>query len=427
MKKVTFYTLGCKLNQAETASISESFINNEYEIVSFGEKCDICVINTCTVTAKTDYRCRQIIRKAIKISPDAVIVVVGCYAQIAIDELKEMPGVDIVLGSDKKFEIHKYLNANEKIQLQADNKNYVNTNVGIYKERTRAFLKIQDGCNNFCSYCIVPYARGKSRSSSLEEIESNISELIQRDFKEIVITGVHIGTYGQDLTQQSSLLDALKTICKIPNIGRIRLSSLEPLEISDELIEFIACSSKICKHLHIPLQNGDDFILNKMNRNYSIKQYANLLTKLVQYMPDIGLGTDIIVGFPGEQEQHFENTFNLIKELPFTYLHVFSFSARQGTEAYLFPDRVLPEHKKIRSKKLIALGKEKKHNFYNEAINRQYKVLFEENKNNDDWMYGFTDNYIRVKVKKDINFLNQITRVAIKSIEDQVAIGEIIT
>lgn len=425
MKKVSFYTLGCKLNQAETASLANEFNKKGYFIVSFGEPCDICVINTCTVTAKTDFHCRQVIRKAIKIYQKAKIAVVGCYAQMSNDLIKDFPEINLVLGSDKKFEIFKYLDDGQTVNAKGRNTKYISMNPGTVEEHTRAFLKIQDGCNNFCSYCIVPYARGRSRSDTVENIFKNVHQLVEKGYKEIVLTGAHIGSYGYDLNPHRTLMDLLKKLDIIPELKRIRLSSLEPLELEKELIEFASSSDKICPHFHIPLQSGDDFILKRMKRNYKVDKYVKIIDKLMINIPHAGLGTDIIVGFPGENAQRFNNTYQLIQELPFTYLHVFTFSPRRGTEAIQFSDNIDPKEKKERSIKLIALGKKKKYAFYKRFIGQNLKILFEKNTKNTS-MYGFSENYIRVKTRKQASYFNKITSVKICGINGSFAIGEII-
>lgn len=427
MRTVSFFTLGCKLNQAETASIARQFNNNDYKVVSFGERCDISVINTCTVTARTDYRCRQAIRKAKKISPDTKIVVVGCYAQTSMESLREMPEIDVILGSDRKFDIIDILNSANTSVAISENKEFRNIQSDTFSEQTRAFLKIQDGCDNYCSYCIIPYARGRSRSAQLEQIIKNAEQLVKKEYKEIVLTGVHIGNYGNDLKNGTRLINVLEELVKIPHLSRIRLSSLEPLEIDDELIDFVANSHKICNHFHIPLQHGDNFILKQMNRSYAIEQYNEVIEKIICKIPNAGIGTDVITGFPGEKEEHFMNTYDLISNLPLSYLHVFPFSSRPGTLAEKFTDIVPKQVKKERSAKLIALGKEKKMSFYEKSIGGNFKVLFEENTRAENWMYGFTENYIRIKAHKESDCFNQIVQVQPMEIHEKFVVGRILS
>ena len=429
MKKVSFYTLGCKLNQAETAIIAEQFERGGYQLIPFGEPVDICVINTCTVTGKSDHRCRQMIRKAKKISPSAKIAVVGCYAQLSPGKIQNINGVDFILGSDKKFDLIQILNENNRrnqpLILPSTNQSFLSPVPGNFWNHTRAFLKIQDGCDSFCSYCTVPLARGRSRSDSLDHIIQSATELVQRGHREIVLTGVHIGRYGKDLIPSKNLLDILKHIESIPDLKRIRLSSLEPLEINETLLEWIAGSAKICHHFHVPLQSGDDEILNRMERNYSSKLYGEVIQRIKKMIPGCGLGTDIIVGFPGETGQHFQNTLALVEQLPFTYLHVFSFSPRTGTKAARFSDQVNPKEIKNRSKILRASGKRKKQRFLEGLVGKQLEVLWEE-KERGDWMLGVSGNYARVRTPANPEFMNKICGVNVVKAESDFVQGDII-
>lgn len=429
MKKVSFYTLGCKLNQSETAVLAEQFEQAGYQLRPFGEQVDICVINTCTVTAKSDYRCRQMIRKAKKISPTAKIAVVGCYAQVHPEKIKAIDGVNFIVGSDRKFDLLELLNENDKqsqpLFVSSNHDYFLNPYPGKFWDHTRAFLKIQDGCDSFCSYCIVPFARGRSRSDSLEHIIKSASELVHRGHLEVVLTGVHIGRYGKDLNPSISLLDVLKELEQIPNLKRIRLSSLEPLEIDGALLQWVANSEKICHHFHVPLQSGDDEILKRMNRNYSSKIYSEVIRQLNEMIPDCGIGTDIIVGFPGETERQFENTCQLVAELPFTYLHVFSFSPRAGTKAVGLSDRVHPKEIKRRSEILRDTGKKKKLNFLKSLVGKQLEVLWEEQQREGS-MFGFSDNYARVRTSANAEFMNKICTVEIISTEHDFVSGDLI-
>jgi len=429
MKKVSFYTLGCKLNQAETAILAEQFEHRGYQLKPFGEQVDICVINTCTVTAKSDYRCRQMIRKAKKISPSARIAVVGCYAQLNPEKINMIEGVDFILGSDKKFDLLEILDENntrnQALFLSSTNESFLSPSPGNFWDHTRAFLKIQDGCDSRCSYCAVPLARGRSRSDSLDHIKLSAKELVQRGHQEIVLTGVHIGRYGKDLNPAKKLLDVLRELESIPDLKRIRLSSLEPLEIDEPLLRWMAESEKICPHFHVPLQSGDDEILQRMNRNYSSEIYVAGIYRLKTMIPDCGLGTDIIVGFPGETEERFQNTQRLVEQLPFTYLHVFSFSPRPGTKAVRFSDRVNPREIKRRSEILRMLGRTKKKDFFNNLVGQKLEVLWEE-KECGDSMFGFSDNYARVRTKADPKFMNQICDVKIVKTEHDCVYGKIV-
>ena len=377
MKTVSFYTLGCKLNQSETASLEEDFRRHGYYIVPFGTPSDVCVINTCTVTARSDYRCRQSIRRAIKTAPDAIVAVVGCYAQTDVETIQTIPGVDIVLGSDRKFDLLNYLENGNFTCEQGENITFRESTPGLAENRTRAFLKIQDGCDSFCSYCIVPYARGRSRSASPDYLLNRMNEVVEKGYQEVVLTGVHIGKYGRDLQPALSLLQLLTLLLERTEVERIRLSSLEPQELSDELIELIQSSPRICNHFHIPLQSGSNPILRAMKRHYTRDRFATLIEKIIARIPDAGIGTDVIVGFPGESDDDFQASYDLITELPFSYLHVFNYSARQGTAAESLPDKVDDDVKKQRSHQLIKLGQSKKQQFMLSQLNKTRAVLFE--------------------------------------------------
>ncbi|MBN2012925.1 tRNA (N(6)-L-threonylcarbamoyladenosine(37)-C(2))-methylthiotransferase MtaB [candidate division KSB1 bacterium] len=426
MKRVSFFTLGCKLNQSETASLADGFRRRGYTIVPFGERSDISVINTCTVTAKSDYRCRQNIRKAIKQSPDAVIAVVGCYAQTDANAILEIPGVDIVLGSDRKFEIFDYLDSDKLIYLHGENQDYVISDAGTMDNQTRAFLKIQDGCDSYCSYCIVPYARGKSRSAESSGIIQQVNNLVAENYREIVLTGVHIGKYGMDIPEPSSLTLLLRRMLHETQIERIRLSSLEPTEITAELIALVAESDRICNHFHIPLQSGDNDVLRAMNRHYTREHFRETMVSITEQIARAGIGTDVIVGFPGETDEQFSNTYALIDELSFSYLHVFSYSPRPGTVAAERKDSVPDSVKKERSAVLIELGKTKKASFYKNAAGQTAPVLYEtKSEKNQLWMYGFTDNYIRIRSKNNPQYYNKIINTVLSEYDPPYIHGEI--
>lgn len=426
MKKVSFYTLGCKLNQAETAVMAEQFEEIGIKIVPFGEPADLCVINTCTVTGKTDYRCRQMIRRAKKDSPEAKIAVVGCYAQLRPEKISEIGGVDFIFGSDQKFSLVEYLTSSESknipITETSANRSFKNPAPGNFWDHTRAFLKIQDGCDNLCSYCTVPLARGKSRSDTPAHIVDMAKQLAHQGHKEIVITGVHIGRYGFDLSPKQNLLVLLQKLEEIETIERIRLSSLEPLEINNDLIQWIATSDKICHHLHIPLQSGDPDVLKRMNRNYTGDRFLEAVQKVHSSLPGSGLGTDVIVGFPGETEAQFQNSVEMVEKLPFTYLHVFSYSRRPGTRAFHFPNQVDAKEIKRRSEILRSIGRRKKKEFLKSHIGRTVRVLWEE-KHTDRWMSGLTDTYVKVRAKTDARFINRITAARVERADEDFLFG----
>jgi len=417
------------LNQAETATLAEQFDRYGVQVVPFGEDADWCIINTCTVTQKTDYRCRQIIRRVKKIFPNARIAVVGCYAQLNPDKISEIGGVDFILGSDRKFELVKLINSGPALKppvvLQSDNQDFQNPAAGNFWDHTRAFLKIQDGCDSGCAYCTVPLARGRSRSDSLDHIVKVCRELTQKGHKEIVLTGVHIGAYGKDLVPPLQLLDVVKRVHEIEGVERVRLSSLEPLEVDDSLIDWIADSAKVCHHFHIPLQSGADAVLKRMNRNYSAHLFEKIINKLRQKMPGCGLGADIIVGFPGETERHFQQTVSLVERLPLTYAHVFSYSARPLTAAAGFEGQVSAAETRERSAVLRAIAQHKKKNFYRSLVNTVVRVLWEE-QIAAGWLAGWTDQYVRVKAKISTDKLNQITRAKIISATDKIACAEMV-
>lgn len=428
MKTVSFYTLGCKLNQAETAALAEQFSRLGYEVIPFGEPADVCVINTCTVTGKSDYRCRQMIRQAKKISPGARIAVVGCYAQLSPEKIQAIDGVDFILGSDRKFEladlIEDRLAGAPPIGRQSTNDAFVNPVPGNFWDHTRAFLKIQDGCDSSCAYCTVPLARGRSRSDSLEHVVQLARELVSRGHREIVLTGVHIGRYGKDLQPPQKLLALLRRLASIDRLPRIRLSSLEPLEVDDELIQWVASSPQVCHHFHIPLQSGDDEILSRMRRNYSTVEYRKVIDSLNHTLPNCGLGTDIIVGFPGETEAHFQNTYRLVEQLPFTYLHIFSFSPRPGTQAARLRQQVDPTTVKLRRDRLRQLSRSKKLHFHQLQLGKTLRVLWETT-TPDGWMVGLADNYVRVRAPLRRELLKSLTLVHIKQAEQEFIIGDI--
>lgn len=429
MKKVSFYTLGCKLNQAETAILAEQFEKAGYELVCFGEPVDICVINTCTVTSKTDYQCRQIIRRAKHQSPQARIAVVGCYAQLAPEKLQAIDGVDFVLGSDIKFNLVELLNQqldrSAPYSATSKNERFIRPNPGKFFDRTRAFLKIQDGCDSQCSYCTVPLARGKSRSDELHKILESAQALVDHGHLEIVLTGVHIGRYGKDLNPPIDLLHLLQQLERIKGLKRIRLSSLEPREIDDSLIDWIAHSEKICYHFHIPLQSADDDVLSNMNRDYTSRDYEQLIERIVKQFPNCGLGTDVIVGFPGETEQQFQNTYRFIDRLPFTYLHVFSYSARPGTKAAQLKFQIDPRLVKQRSESLRQLGKIKKKKFLEGLVGKKLRVLWE-TKTKGEWMFGWSDNYARVAAPSHAEFFNHLTEAEVVQAEANWVIGRLV-
>ena len=431
MPKIAFSTLGCKINQFDTAAMQSAVMNDDdFSIVSFDDKADIYVINTCTVTGKSDTESRRIVRKALKKNRNARIVVTGCYAQTNPQELSKIPGVSRVLGNNEKLKVKDYLRFDPDIVIDNSKNVHVSdifeassiqvSGIEGYQEKTRAILKIQDGCDSRCSYCIVPFARGISRSLSPDDVIRQVVSLCRNDYKEAVLSGVHLGGYGRDLFPKTSLSAVIKRIISETKLERIRISSIEPREVTDELIELMASEEHICRHFHIPLQSGDDDILHRMNRNYKVEFYEGLIMKIRDKIPDAGIGCDVIVGYPGEEDTHFENTYRLIKRLPLTYLHVFAYSPREGTAAFSTKETVQGDVKAVRSELLRHLGREKNMCFKNLHAGRIADVLVEDERDGETGLLkGYTGNYLRVMIQADEKFplpsscINQIVRVQI--------------
>ncbi len=416
---VTVMTLGCKVNQFESESINAELNELKCQNCKIEELTDICIINTCTVTGKASMQSRQVIRKAVRDNPNAIILATGCYAQSEPDELLKIDGLDYIIGNSDKHRIAQIISGLKKVKKQPtpivvhnnirDQKEIPKTIVPFIKNRTRPFIKIQDGCDNFCSYCIVPYTRGPSRSVLPDEVLHILDSLPPAKRKEIVLTGIHLGRYGLDQSPPTSLLNLLKRIKQANIIDRIRLSSMEPVELTDKLLNFISESGCICHHFHIPLQSGDKQILKKMNRPYDPEQFKQLLNKIHQMIPDAAIGVDIMVGFPGETEDAFDNTYSLISTLPITYLHVFPFSSRPGTKAASFLNHVNPHIIKARRNKLLDLGRKKKSDFYATMIGKSLDVLIEAKRDpSSGLLTGFSSNYIRVMVDGDDSMKNKI-------------------
>lgn len=416
--RVAFATLGCKTNQYETALMCED-LRGENEIIPFDQDADIYIINTCTVTQKADYRSRQIIRKAIRKGPDAKVIVTGCYAERVPEELKAI-GACTVIGNRVKNQITRYLdNITKENELPAHGT--VCTDSGTFRcratfhtGRTRAFLKIQEGCNYQCSYCIVPTVRGKSQSASIKNVCEEVRALIDGGYKEVVLTGIQLGAYGEDLKPNTNLCELLKELLKIDGNFRLRLSSIEPQDITQEIIEIIKSSPRICRHLHIPLQSGDDRILKAMRRGYTTAYYKALIMSLIKNIPDIGLGTDVIVGFPGETEMDFLNTYNLLNDLPLCYFHVFGYSDRPNTPIYKFKDKLKKKDIKGRSRQLQLLSEKKAIAFKNGMIGRQVEVLVEGKSISSGFTAGLTSNYIRLNFKNKDYIEGEIVRLKVE-------------
>lgn len=416
-RTAAFHTLGCKLNFAETSTIARQLTDAGYEKVSFDDKADIYVINTCSVTENADRECKLHVKRAMKANPEGLVVIVGCYAQLKPEEISQIEGVDLVLGAKEKFNILSYLDDLEK----SENEGIVHSCeieetdffIGSYSigDRTRAFLKVQDGCDYKCTYCTIPLARGISRSDTIENVLRNARDISQRDIKEIVLTGVNIGDYGKgefgNKKHEHTFLDLISELDKVEGIERIRISSIEPNLLKDESIELVSRSRSFVPHFHIPLQSGSDDLLKKMKRRYLTKLYKDRVAKIREVMPHAAIGVDVIVGFPGETEELFMETYNFLNELPITYLHVFTYSERENTEAAAMEGIVPISERKKRNKMLRILSEKKKMAFYQTQLGKTLPVLWE-HENKDGKMFGFTENYVRVQKDFDAASVNQI-------------------
>ncbi len=416
-------TLGCRVNQCESDAYANSLKSSGCELSKKDKKKDICIINTCTVTGKASMQSRQEIRKAVGANPDACIIVTGCYAQTEPDEIKKIKGVDYIIGHSDKHKITELLNNIAKKQetpvtITGDILNqtaFAHISTPVSLNRTRPILKIQDGCNSFCSYCIVPYARGRNRSMPETEVLKKLGELYHSGYKEVVLSGIHIGQYGLDLETETTLYRLLEKITDSIKIRRIRLSSIEPGELTDNIIKLASNSQQLCDHFHVPLQSGDNVVLKKMNRPYETSLYETLIRKIRKKIPDAGIGADVLVGFPGETDEAFQNTYSLVERLPLSYLHVFPFSVRKGTPAEKYPDKIKPEMIKIRAAKMRELGNRKKTEFYNQFINKNMSILIESSRDRKTGLLkGLTSNYIPILVDGSDTFHNKLIKVRIE-------------
>jgi threonylcarbamoyladenosine tRNA methylthiotransferase MtaB len=412
-KKVAFQTLGCKLNFSESSTIARDFTEKGYQRVKFDEHADVYVINTCTVTDQADKKCRQAVKKIIKHNPDAVVAVIGCYAQLKSKEIKQIPGVDIVLGANEKFNLFKYIEKHDKKDDPVEHSCEIDSVVkfdAAYSsgDRTRSFLKVQDGCNYPCTYCTIPKARGKSRNASIEETVKQAVEIASKGFKEVILTGVNIGDFGRGTDE--NFLGLIKELDKVEGIERYRISSIEPNLLKNEIIEFCAQSNKFLPHFHIPLQSGSNDILGLMKRRYRRELFAERIQKIKEITPDAFIGVDVIVGFPGETDEKFQETYDFLNNLDISFLHVFSYSVRPGTPAAEMDGKVSQKTIQERSKALHELSDKKHREFYQRNLNKSAQVLFEA-KNENGKMYGFTENYLKVEVpysKERINKLEEV-------------------
>ncbi len=421
MKKVAFYTLGCKLNYSETSSIGRLFIDNGYEKVEFHEQADIYVINTCSVTDHADKKCRKVVKEALKHSPEAYVAIIGCYAQLKPQEIAEIPGVDIVLGASEKFQLLDYIGNLEKTTGKASvyQKTIEEANDFIssfsYGDRTRTFLKVQDGCDYSCTFCTIPLARGASRSDTIENVVQNAIQIAQSGIKEIVLTGVNIGDFGEK--GKYNFFDLVKALDEVEGIDRFRISSIEPNLLSDEIIEFVAQSKRFVPHFLIPLQSRSNKILALMRRRYKRELYSNRVEKIKALMPNACIGVDVIVGFPGESREDFIDTYNFINNMDISYLHVFTCSERENTVAITMSDPVPGSSRAERNKMLTILSEKKRRHFYETQIGKDMEVLFEAD-SKDGYMHGFTRNYVKVKAKYDPILVNELKTVTLHNIAD---------
>ena len=418
-KKVALYTLGCKLNFSETSTVARMFQEEGFARVDFNETPDVFVINTCSVTENADKKCKQLVKKALKVNPDAFVAIIGCYAQLKPEEIAQIYGVDMVLGASEKFKIVEHfqnLEKKEKAEVFASKIKEVKDFIPSYSkgDRTRSFLKIQDGCDYFCTFCTIPLARGKSRNHSVTETVKVAKEVAQTAAKEVILTGVNIGDFGQG--EGENFFELIQELDKIEGIERFRISSIEPNLLSNDIIEFVAQSDKFMPHFHIPLQSGSNKILKAMRRKYLKELYVERVARIKELMPHACIGVDVIIGFPGETEEDFLDTYNFLNELDVSYLHVFTYSERQNTTAIKMDGVVPKSERSKRSKMLHILSNKKKRYFYEQFIGKENTVLFE-SEQHEDYLNGFTDNYIKVRVPFSEDLQNQIKTVTLTKVD----------
>jgi len=420
-KKVAFYTLGCKLNYSETSTIGRMFNKAGFDTVEFTDTPDVFVINTCSVTENADKKCKKIVKEALKVSPNAYVTIVGCYAQLKPKEIAEIPGVDMVLGAAEKFQLVDYitdLTKNPKALVYNQPVSEANQFVSSYSfgDRTRTFLKVQDGCDYSCSFCTIPLARGASRSDTIEHVLEQARQIAESGVKEIVLTGVNLGDFGiREGQREDKFFDLVKALDEVDGIDRIRISSIEPNLLSDEIIEFVAQSKRFVSHFHIPLQSGNNKILGLMRRRYKRELYTERAAKIKELMPNCCIGVDVIVGFPGETREDFIDTYNFLNGLDISYLHVFTYSERENTPASEMPNPVPGSTRADRSKMLHILSDKKRRAFYESQLNKTDEVLFEGDIK-DGYMHGFTRNYVKVKAKYDPVLVNELKKVTLTNI-----------
>lgn len=428
-RKVAFYTLGCKVNQYETNAMIQQFQEHGYELVDFEEKADIYIINTCTVTNMSDKKSREMLRRAKKQNPVSTLVAVGCYAQVGKEKLEQIPEIDLILGTNEKNNIvayvEKYRKEKKREEVVTDvmqMREFQDFGTITYTDKNRAAIKVQDGCDRFCSYCIIPYARGRVRSRKIESVVKEAEEISKKGVKEIVITGIHIASYGKDLPGNISLIHLLEALNAVPTIQRIRLGSLEPKLMTKEFIERLVKLEKICDHFHLSLQSGCNATLARMNRRYTTEEFYEVVTMLRQAYPNVSLTTDIIVGFPGETEEEFEETYQFLQKVQFYKMHVFKYSPRSGTKAAQMKEQIDGNKKEIRSNRLLELSDKNQQEQNKKEFGKVVEVLWEEYK--DGYYIGHTTNYEEVKINTQEQLENTITKVTITGTNGLTLLGE---
>jgi len=429
-KTCAFYTLGCKVNQAETAALKKVLRDKGYNLVDFQEKADLYLINTCAVTNLSSAKSRQAIRKALKINPQAKVIVVGCYAQAAPQEIQEMGGVALILGTQEKNRLGELLDCLEEETIHClvgeigQAKEFSHLDTGDYQERTRAFLKIQEGCEQFCSYCLIPYLRGPVRSRSPEKVLQEVERLVGEGFLEVVLIGIHLGVYGQEEPEKKGdLASLLEQIVQVEGLKRIRLGSLEPTDIDERLLQIIGSSDKICPHLHLPLQSGDDQILQAMNRGYTTADYEKLVEKIRNLIPLAAISTDLMVGFPGETEEHFANMLIFVEKIGFSRMHVFPYSPRPGTPAAQFPNQVTAKTKEERGRKMRGLAQKMAGEYQEKFLGQREEVLVEEEEK--DGLTGLTPHYLKTVFPGSRELIGKIVEVEIIGREEDYLLGRL--
>ena len=428
--KVAFCSLGCKVNQYETNAMAQKFIEQGYEVVEFDEPADIYIVNTCTVTSIADRKSRQMLRRAKELNKDSILVACGCYAQVAPDELGKIQDIDLIIGNNEKKDIieliEKHIKENGVESRVSDvmyKEEYVEFGPTTYTEKTRAVIKVQDGCDRFCSYCLIPYARGHIRSRKIENVIEEVKDIVSKGYKEIVVTGIHVASYGRDFKDETTLIDLLEKINDVEGLQRIRLSSIEPVIMTEDFINRLSGLSKVCNHFHLSLQSGCTETLKRMNRRYTAEEFMEATNRLKAKFPEAALTTDVIVGFPGETDEEFIKTFKFLKDIEFYHMHVFKYSQRKGTKAAVMPNQVDGKIKEERSKKLIELSDELELNYNKKYIGKTVEVLFEEK--DGQYYKGHTKNYMLVKYKTNKNDLdNKIVNVNITNATKECLISE---